>query len=211
MSSSNSLARRGTRSARGSSTEVEESSESNESTPDKELERAKQLEKRGNSIRSGGSTGSSRPKSINLPMQGMVTPGAKDDGVRLLSTDQDTTSVSDISCLQEHLGSKKKNGARTDTYWMACQKAKKQAVKSNRDIKAFVREHVFAKMKFISGPTCMEMGELPSRMVLTFLNCEGSREDKTEIWNNVKKLVSEGVNQRRAICATLMKREFMSK
>ena len=50
-------------------------------TPARELERrAKRLERRGNSIRSGASTGSSRPKSIDLPLQGMVTPGAKDDG-----------------------------------------------------------------------------------------------------------------------------------
>ena len=121
----------------------------------------------------------------------MVTPGAKDDGMRLLSTDQDITSVSDMSCVQDQLGTKKQNVARVDMYWMACQEAKKQAVKSNRDIKAFVREHVFSKMKFISGPTCMEMGELPSRMVLTFLNCQGSLEDKTEVWNNACEEISK--------------------
>ena len=51
---------------------------------------------------------------------------------------------------------------KVDTFWKACQEAKQKAESAHRGIKTFVRETVFSKMKFISGPTCLEMGELPS-------------------------------------------------
>ena len=86
MSSANSLARQSTRLTKGPALDVEESSDSNESTPDRELERARVLENKGNSIHSRGSSGSSRPKSIDLLLQGVVIPAAKDARRRLITT-----------------------------------------------------------------------------------------------------------------------------
>ena len=187
------------------------SSDSDESTPNRELERARVLKKKGNSIRSMGSSGSSGPKSIDLPLQGMVTPGAKDARGRLIMTNQENTSVLDMACVQEQLGNNNQNGVKVDSFWKACQEAQQKAESAHRGIKTFVWEHAFSKMKFILGPTCLEMGELPSRMVLTFLNCQGSREEKTAVWNVTKKFVCEGINERRSNCVAAMKKEFISK
>ena len=186
---------------RGNVSEADESSDSNISTPDDALQRAIALERRSAGVLGGSSAGSSRPKSITLSRSVNIESNAAE--VRLLTTNQEVTSVSSISSAP-----KKHNGM--DKLWMACEKARDDARKVNYDIKTFVRENLFPRMKFISGPNCMEMGQLPSRMVLRYLNVTDP-SIMTEKWGEKKRMVREALNKRRGDCTTAIKKKFLGK
>ena len=65
----------------------------------------------------------------------VVTPAPKDDKGRLLMTNQENASVSDMSCTQEQLGNNNQNGVKVDTFWTACQEAQKKAENAHRGMR----------------------------------------------------------------------------